>query len=209
MSKHLFRYSVIVASVLFFYGCSEYNRILEKVGETDQSVRQWVLNMSSLSPEEIATYSIKMVETDSLNRVAVASILDKDGWPEGLTDKANKAIWLVIVHSDIDFQEKYLPYIERKVEEGVVEKAEFAALYDKMMKHKGLPQRYGTQVTMDILIVGDTEESKTYSLWPVEDMEHLDSIRASAGLPPIDEYLEIVSESVGQTITKDTSSTLN
>ena len=185
------------------YGCSGYNRILEKIGEADQSVRQWVQNMSSLSPDEIVAYSIKMVETDSLNRVAVANILDKEGWPNGLSDKANKAIWLVIVHSDIDFQEKYLPYVESKVNDGIVDKAEFATLYDKMMKHKGLPQRYGTQVNMDILIVGDIEESKTISLWPVEDMEHLDSIRASVGLQPIEEYLEIVRESVGQTITEE------
>ena len=189
--------------MLILYGCSEYNRTLEKVGEADQSVRQWVLSMSSLSPEEIATYSIKMVETDSLNRVAVANILDKDGWPKGLSDKANKAIWFVIVHSDIDFQEKYLPLIESKANEGIVDKTEYATLYDKMMKNKGLPQRYGTQVNMDILIVGDVEESKTFSLWPVEDMEHLDSLRASVGLQPIDEYLEIVRESVGQSITKD------
>ena len=143
MFKFLSRYSIILISVLILYGCSDYNHILEKVGDTDQSVRQWVLNMSSLSPEEIATYSIKMLETDSLNRVAVANILDKEGWPEGLSDKANKAIWLVITHSDIDFQEKYLPYIESKANEGIVDKAEFATLYDKMMKHKGLPQRYG------------------------------------------------------------------
>lgn len=203
MLKHLFRYIVIWVSVLLLYGCSDYNRILEKVGEADQSVRQWVLNMSSLSPEEIVTYSIKMVETDSLNRVAVANILDKDGWPKGLSDKANKAIWFVIVHSDIDFKEKYLPLIESKANEGIVDKTEYATLYDKMMKNKGLPQRYGTQVNMDILIVGDVEESKTFSLWPVEDMEHLDSLRASVGLQPIDEYLEIVRESVGQSITKD------
>lgn len=203
MSKNLSLYSIILISVLILHGCSDYNRILEKVGEADQSVRQWALNMSSLSPEEIATYSTKMVETDSLNRVAVANILDNDGWPDGLSDKANKAIWLVIVHSDIDFQEKYLPYIESKANEGIVDKAEFATLHDKMMTHKGLPQRYGTQVNMDILIVGDTEESKTVSLWPVEDMEHLDSLRASVGLQPIDEYLETVRESVGQTIIKD------
>ena len=203
MLKHLFRYIVIWVSVLLLYGCSDYNRILEKVGEADQSVRQWVLNMSSLSPEEIVTYSIKMVETDSLNRVAVANILDKDGWPKGLSDKANKAIWFVIVHSDIDFQEKYLPLIESKANEGIVDKSDYATLYDKMMKNKGLPQRYGTQVNMDILIVDDVEESKTFSLWPVEDMEHLDSLRASVGLQPIDEYLEIVRESVGQSITKD------
>lgn len=203
MLKHLSRYSIILLSVLVLYGCSDYNRILEKVGEADQSVRQWVLNMSSLSPEEIATYSIKMVETDSLNRVAVANILDKDGWPKGLSDKANKAIWFVIVHSDIDFQEKYLPLIESKANEGIVDKTEYATLYDKMMKNKGLPQRYGTQVNMDILIVGDVEESKTFSLWPVEDMEHLDSLRASVGLQPIDEYLEIVRESIGQTITEE------
>lgn len=203
MIKSLFRYSIILVSTLLVYGCSDYNRILEKIGDEDQSVRQWVLDMSSLSPEEITQYSYKMAETDSLNRIAVANILDKDGWPDGLSDKANKAIWLVIIHSDIDFQEMYLPYIERKANEGIVDKADYATLYDKMMKNKGLPQRYGTQVNMDILIVGDIEESKTFSLWPVEDMEHLDSIRASVGLQPIEEYLEIVKESVGQTITKE------
>ena len=203
MIKRLFRYSAVLVSALILYGCSDYNRILEKVGETDQSVRQWVLKMSSLSPEEIASNSFKMVETDSLNRVTVANILDKVGWPDGLSDKANKAIWLVITHSDIDFQEKYLPLIESKANEGIVDRTEYATLYDKMMKNKGLPQRYGTQVNMDIKIVGDIEESKTFSLWPVEDMEHLDSIRASVGLQPIEEYLEIIRESVGQEITKE------
>lgn len=197
MIKHLIQCSVILLSVLFISGCTDYNRILEKVGDDDQSVRQWVLNMSSLSPEEITQYSYKMVETDSLNRVAVANILNKDGWPDGLSDKANKAIWLVLVHSDIDFQEKYLPYIESKANEGIVDKAEYATLYDKMMKHKGLPQRYGTQVNMNILIVGDTEESKTVSLWPVEDMEHLDSLRESVGLQPMDEYLKDVGVLLG------------
>lgn len=203
MRKSLISYSIILVSLLFIYGCSDYNHTLEKIGKDDQAVRQWVLNMSSLSPEEITQYSYKMAETDSLNRVVVANILDKDGWPDGLSDKANEAIWLVIVHSDIDFQERYMPYIESKANEGIVDKAEFATLYDKMMKNKGLPQRYGTQVNMDILIVGDTEESKSFSLWPVEDMEHLDSIRASVGLQPIDKYLELIEESVGQRVIKE------
>lgn len=69
MYKYLYRYGIIIISAFILYGCSDYNRIL-----------------------------------------------DKDGWPEGLSDKANKAIWLIIDYSDIDFQEKYLPYIESKAE---------------------------------------------------------------------------------------------
>jgi len=196
MTKCFVQYSILLVSAFLLFGYTDYNSILEKVGEDDQSVRQWVMNISSLSPEDITQYSFKMAETDSLNRITVANILDKAGWPDGLSDKANKAIWLVIIHSDIDFQEKYLLYIERKANEGIVDRTEFATLYDKMMKNKGLPQRYGTQINMDVKLVDDVEESMTFSLWPVEDMVHLDSIRASVGLQPIDEYLVSVEKSI-------------
>ena len=80
--------------------CNQYNRILEDVYDNDQAAREWTKGMSSLSADEIVQYSTEMERVDSLNQATVFGILDKEGWPSHLSDKANRAIWIVIDHSE-------------------------------------------------------------------------------------------------------------
>lgn len=171
-------------------GCSnQYNRILEEVYDKDQEVRKWTV-LSSLSYDEIVTYSTEMALTDSLNQATVFGILDKEGWPARLSDKANQAIWLVIDHSDLAARRKYLDLVKAKAEEGVLDKSDYATLNDRVLMEEGKPQIYGTQIKITGTIIFGEEQTLPMYLWPVEDPAALDSLRSSIGLPPIEEYLE-------------------
>lgn len=171
-------------------GCSnQYNRILEEVYDKDQEVRKWTV-LSSLSYDEIVTYSTEMALTDSLNQATVFGILDKEGWPARLSDKANQAIWLVIDHSDLATRRKYLDLVKAKAEEGVLDKSDYATLNDRVLMEEGKPQIYGTQIKITGTIIFGEEQTLPMYLWPVEDPAALDSLRNSIGLPPIEEYLE-------------------
>ena len=171
-------------------GCSNrYNRILEEVYDKDQEVRKWTV-LSSLSYDEIVTYSTEMALTDSLNQATVFGILDKEGWPARLSDKANQAIWLVIDHSDLAARRKYLDLVKAKAEEGVLDKSDYATLNDRVLMEEGKPQIYGTQIKITGTIIFGEEQTLPMYLWPVEDPAALDSLRSSIGLPPIEEYLE-------------------
>ena len=171
-------------------GCStRYNRILEEVYDKDQEVRKWTM-LSSLSYDEIVTYSTEMALTDSLNQATVFGILDKEGWPARLSDKANQAIWLVIDHSDLATRRKYLDLVKAKAEEGVLDKSDYATLNDRVLMEEGKPQIYGTQIKITGTIIFGEEQTLPMYLWPVEDPAALDSLRSSIGLPPIEEYLE-------------------
>lgn len=174
-------------------GCSNrYNRILEEVYDKDQEVRKWTMlsSLSSLSYDEIVTYSTEMALLDSLNQATVFGILDKEGWPARLSDKANQAIWLVIDHSDLATRRKYLDLVKAKAEEGVLDKSDYATLNDRVLMEEGKPQIYGTQIKITGTIIFGEEQTLPMYLWPVEDPAALDSLRSSIGLPPIEEYLE-------------------
>ncbi len=189
-------------------GCNrQYDRILEEVYDKDQAVREWTSGMASLSADEIVAYSTEMALTDSLNQATVFGILDKEGWPARLSDKANQAIWLVIDHSDLAARRKYLGLVKAKAEEGVLDKSDFAVLNDRVLMEEGKPQIYGTQIKMAATFVGEDLTMQLY-LWPVEDPAALDSLRSSVGLSPIEDYLEASGASIGQPVVWDPARTV-
>lgn len=195
---------IAVASVLI--SCNSYNRILEDVHDKDQSARRWTMNMASLSADEIAEYSYKMERVDSLNQVTVFSILNKKGWPSHLSDKANRAIWLVIDHSDATHRSKYLDLVKVKAEEGFLSKSDYATLKDRTLMENGFAQIYGTQIKLAALVVGE-DITMQLCLWPVENANALDSLRNTVGLSPINEYLKVSSEKIGQKVIWDRTKT--
>lgn len=189
-------------------GCNrQYDRILEEVYDKDQAVREWTSGMASLSADEIVAYSTEMALTDSLNQVTVFGILDKEGWPARLSDKANQAIWLVIDHSDLAARSKYLDLVKAKAEEGVLDKSDYAVLNDRVLMEEGKPQIYGTQIKMAATFVGEDLTMQLY-LWPVEDPAALDSLRSSVSLSPIEDYLEASGSSIGQPVVWDPTRTV-
>lgn len=193
--------------VIALSSCNQYNRILEEVYDNDQAAREWTKGMSSLTADEIEAYATEMERVDSLNQAIVFEILDKDGWPSNLSNKANQAIWIVIDHSNLAFQRKYLYLVKEKAEECIIEKADYAILNDRVLMGEGKPQIYGTQIKMNATIVDD-EIAMQFFLWPVENPIVLDSLRNTMGLSPIKEYLQNSSESIGQEIVWDEKITI-
>lgn len=205
----MLRYSRVLLFLIIaaLSSCNQYNRILEDVYDNDQAAREWTKGMSSLSADEIVEYTTEMERVDSLNQATVFGILDKEGWPYHLSEKANRAIWIVIDHSDLAYRSKYLGLVKEKAEEGVLDKTDYAILNDRVRMEEGKPQIYGTQIKMAATIVDD-DIAMQLCLWPVENPAALDSLRSTVGLSPIEEYLKTSSESIGQEIVWDREKTV-
>ena len=206
----MFRYIRVFLFLLIISltSCNQYNRILEEVYNNDQVAREWTNKMSSLSADEIVKYSTEMERVDSLNQAIVFGILDKEGWPSHLSDKANRAIWIVIDHSDLAYRSKYLGLVKEKADEGVLDKTDYAILNDRVLMEEGKPQIYGTQIKMVATIVDD-EIAMQLCLWPVENPAALDSLRSTVGLSPVEEYLKTSCDSIGQEIVWDKEKTVS
>lgn len=198
----------IIAVMALLTGCNRYNRVLEDVYDKDQAARAWTVGMASLSADEIVEYTAEMERVDSLNQTIVFGILDNDGWPSNLSDNANRAIWIVIDHSDLTSRSKYLSFVRAKADEGILDKSDYAMLNDRVLMEEGKPQVYGTQIKMAATFDGEDMAMQLY-LWPVENPDALDSLRRSVGLSPIEEYLRSSSESVGQEVIWDKEKTVS
>lgn len=205
MLRHNSIFPILI--IVALASCNQYNRILEEVYDNDQAAREWTKGMSSLSADEIVNYSTEMELADSLNQAIVFGILDKEGWPSHLSDKANQAIWIVIDHSDLACRSKYLALVKEKAEQGILDKTSYAILNDRVLMEEGKHQIYGTQIKMTATIVDD-KITMQLCLWPVENPENLDSLRSTMGLSPIEEYLKTSSKSIGQEIVWDKEKTV-
>ena len=170
---------------------AKIDSLLCDIGRKDQEVREeWAkVATGSVTQEEAIKYALKMEETDSANQASVSNILDTYGWPTGLSDAANKAIFLVIDHSDFKTMNKYIELFRDAVEKGYIQMNDLVTMEDRMLMNAGKPQKYGTQAYSLV------EDGKTVIyIWPVEDPDKLDALRKSVGLMPIGEYLEMVKQ---------------
>lgn len=184
----------------------ELDALLRRAGERDQAVRREMMRWMQHQPvvaDSLYAASLRMEEADAENQRFVAELLGTHGWPDGVSDEANEAIWLVIDHADLEMQRRFLPIIEEQVRVGRISMSSYATLLDRILMREGRPQRYGTQTVMRNCTLVDGEmqaaEQAICYLWPVASPERLDSLRAAAGLEPIGEYLQLVGKTYGTT----------
>ena len=183
---------------------AKIDSLLCDIGRKDQEIRaDWEkVATGNATQEEVIEYALKMEETDNTNLAAVSHILDTYGWPSGLSDEANNAIFLVIDHSDLKTMNKYIRLFHDAVDKGYLSMNDLVTMEDRMLMNAGKPQKYGTQAYSLV------EDGKTVIyIWPVEDPDRLDALRKSVGLMPIDSYLEIVKQQ-GVEIIYDKTKTL-
>ncbi len=120
-----------------------------------------------------------MNKSDKENQKTIFKMLDKEGWPEGLSEKANDAIFLVIQYASHEDRLKYSKMLKLQADKGIVEQKDYATLYDRVLMEKGKKQIYGTQMVAKI------KDGKRVSyVWPVEEPEKIDELRLSIGLLP-------------------------
>lgn len=161
---------------------------LDSILESDQAGRKKIdglVKKHGWESKEVQNLWKEINYQDSVNLVKVTAILDKYGWlgPDVVGRDGSSALFLVIQHSDLKVQEKYLPMMREAVKNGKAHGSSLALLEDRVALRQGKKQIYGSQIGMD-------PETKTYFVDALEDPDNVDKRRAEVGLQPLAEYVK-------------------
>ena len=156
--------------------------------DEDQTTRRQSLEYAKQYGFENATIdSLRKVTfyKDSINLVKVINILDRYGWvgQEKVGTQANQTIFLVIQHSDLTTQQKYLPIMRDAVRRGNAAASALALLEDRVALGEGRKQIYGSQI-------GRNQETNKYYVEPLEDPDNVDVRRSGVGLESLGNYVK-------------------
>jgi hypothetical protein len=154
---------------------------LDTIFKNDQSIIQQNKGWDVNSMEWIA-WDKKGSEMNSVNIIKVTDIINKYGWPgeDVIGWYGSSTLWVVIQHSTLENQEKFLPLMRDAVKKGKARPSQLALLEDRILKNQGKEQIYGTHVTVDSL--GNKK------FWPIKDERNVNKRRFSVGLGPLQWY---------------------
>ena len=124
-----------------------------------------------------------MRKKDSINLIKVIKILSEKGWvgKDVVGVQANQTLFLVIQHSDLKYQQKYLPMMREAVKKGNANPGNLAYLEDRVALREGRRQIYGSQSSKN------KTTNKLY-ISPMIDPDNVDKRRAEVGLGTMAEY---------------------
>lgn len=161
-------------------------QVLQKAAFSDQVYRsqlESIRNKYGGDSPEVKDLFKNMAVADSLNLLKVAAIIDKFGWlGADEIGEGNTTLFMVIQHSGIQTQDKYLPVMRVAAANGKAALKSLALLEDRVALHHGNRQLYGSQVIWDM-------KTNQYQVAPLEAPELVDKRRAAMGLPAMAEYL--------------------
>lgn len=161
--------------------------ILDTIYEEDQKYRLQIEQIEKKygweSDEMKAQWRI-ITEKDSVNLIRIKDILDHRGWlgADIIGNQGNITLFLVIQHSDLETQQKYLPLMREAVKKGNAQASSLALLEDRVALRKGGKQIYGSQVGRD-QVTGE------YYVLPLIDPDNVDERRREVGLGTIQDYI--------------------
>lgn len=161
--------------------------ILDTIYQDDQKYRQQIDEIEKqhgYDSKELHQLWKIISEKDSINLVKVKKILDERGWlgPDKIGKEGNETLFLVIQHSDIDVQLKYLPMMREAVKNGNARSSSLALLEDRVALRQGKKQIYGSQIARD-------EKTGKYFVSPLEDPDNVNKRRADVGLGTLQDYV--------------------
>lgn len=182
----------------------------ESAGPWEKALRQEVLGMHR-EDQEVREELVELMQAgggidsaawrrlaarqdsvDRANTERLKEIIAVHGWPS--TERAGRevasAALTIVQHAthDLAFQKEYLKFLESEYEAGRAPGEAVALLTDRTRQAEGKHQLYGTQVTIkDGEVVVD----------PIEDEEEVDRRREALGLPPLEEYLQLLRQAYG------------
>lgn len=124
-----------------------------------------------------------MKAKDKKNLEIINGIIQEYGWlgPQDVGHNASFALFLVIQHADLATQQKYYPLIKQAEKEGKIVSSHVATLEDRIAVREGREQTYGSQRKYD-------SKTQRQYVYPLKDVDNLDSLRLSVGLSPMKEY---------------------
>lgn len=156
--------------------------------EDDQQIRREYISAEKefgRESKQVDSLGTIMMYKDSINLIKVTEILDKYGWvgADKVGGQANQTLFLVIQHSDLKTQQKYLPMMREAVQNKNASGSALALLEDRVALGEGRRQIYGSQIGYD------SETKKSYVL-PLEDPDNVDKRRAEVGLGLLADYVK-------------------
>lgn len=124
----------------------------------------------------------KKINEQNLERII--EIIDNQGWPKKSVVKGSAAstVFLIIQHSDIEIQKKYLPLMEEAANNGEANWSSLALLIDRVNLREGKEQIYGSQIYRN--------EEGSFYVKDLQEPEYVNQRRKEVGLGPIEEYVE-------------------
>lgn len=139
---------------------------------------------TSLDAEAERIAWIKIHKADSVNLAKVEQIIKKYGWlsADSVGKRGNMTLFLVIQHSDLKTQKKYLPLMRAAVQNKNARPADLALLEDRIAIAERKKQVYGSQVAKNT--------DGTYYLLPLDNPDSVDILRQKIGLGPLKYYLK-------------------
>lgn len=136
-------------------------------------------------------YGRQMKSTDSVISTHMAVILDRFGLPtRSMVGAAGADAAMLIVQHSWPLQERVLA-LAKGMPLGEISLQSMALLEDRVLVHHGKAQRFGTQFTLGSDGLARFE--------PVSDTVNLDARRATAGMPPLAQYVCVL-EAAGMRI---------
>lgn len=167
------------------YGAPEVRAELLQMAQRDQQVRRGLLakGLKNITAADVALQD----SIDAVHRDRLKAIIERHGWPTPamVGDDGVQAAFLIVQHStrDVEFQQRMLPFIRESHAAGILDGEDVALLTDRILVRHGLPQRYGTQIS---IFEGQLEVA------PLEDPQNVDALRAEMGMMPLEEYLQLL-----------------
>jgi len=131
----------------------------------------------------------RVLAIDDDNAAWLEEVIDQVGWPgrSRVGEEGSHAAWLLAQHADRRpaLQRRCLQLLEAAVAAGEASAADLAYLTDRVLLASGESQIYGTQFTA---------QDGRFAACRLRDPESVDDRRASAGLEPLQAYLDRVYE---------------
>lgn len=183
-----FLLGLIICTNSIFAQDTTYNSVTQqllKIDELDQRYRNqidYIQTKYGRESKELQALFKDMDFADSINLIQVESILKKYGWLgyDKIGSPANTTLFMVIQHSDLSIQEKYLPLIKEAVKNGDANAKHLALLEDRIAVFRGKMQNYGSQIFW-------SKTTNGYFILPLADPDNVDKRRAEVGLQPLSE----------------------
>ena len=161
--------------------------ILDTILQEDQDLRNQISDVEKKygrDSDEMQAHWQTINLKDSINLIKIQRILDERGWlgQDVIGAQGNMTLFLVIQHSPIEIQEKYLPMMREAVKKNNAQPSSLALLEDRVALRTGKRQIYGSQIGRD------KETGEPY-VSPIEDPENVDKRRAEVGLGTLADYI--------------------
>jgi hypothetical protein len=160
--------------------------VLDTIHQEDQKYRHQINEIEKefgWKSNEIQAHWKIISKKDSINFIKVEEILNNRGWlgADIIGEQGNNTLFLVIQHSDLETQLKYLPMMREAVIAKNARASSLALLEDRVALGQGNRQIYGSQIHSD-------KNGKKY-VAPLIDPENVDKRRAVVGLGTLADYV--------------------